>query len=211
MTRLKNSPDPVCVAFKAHMGWVNAVAVKVEADSPRPLLAQRIDLVEGEDREMTEPYHVAGGWQGLKSYRRPEYPEAIIRRGTALQISSAIIRLKMFAGMLTQQALQWSGAVVLTGRGFLGDDLEHILGSHAHIHVAEGEAIRSATRHALDSLGISFANQDEKSILPIASDKMACSVEDCDKFMKSVKPPNTKSWRKEERLIALGAWLNCHP
>jgi hypothetical protein len=203
--------EAVCVAFKAHMGWVNAVVVQVGADSPKPLLAQRIDLVEGEVREVTEPYHVAGGWQGLQSSKRPENPEAIIRRGTAIQISSATKRLKLYARMLSQQALQWTSAVVLTGRGFLGDDLEHILGAHAHIHVAEGEAIRNATRHALGSLGISFVNQDEKSILPIASDKMECSVEDCDKFMKSVKPPNTKSWRKEERLIALGAWLNCLP
>ena len=202
--------EAVCVAFKAHMGWVNAVVVQVGADSPKPLLAQRIDLVESEDREVLEPYHVAGGWQGLQSYKRPENPEAIIRRGTAVQISSATRRLKLYAKMLSQEALQWAGAVVLTSRGLLGDDLEHILGSHAHIHVAEGEAIRNATRHALDSLGISFVNQDEKSILPAASDRMACSVEECDNFMKSVKPPDTKSWRKEERTIALGAWLNCN-
>jgi len=202
--------EAVCVAFKAHMGWVNAVAVQVEADSPRPLLAQRIDLVAGEDREVLEPYHVAGGWQGLKSYKRPEDPEAIIRRGTEKQISSARKRLKLYARMLAHQELQWTGAVVLTSRGWLGEDLEHILGAHAHIHVAEGEAIRNATRHALDSLSITFVNQDEKSILPAASEKMACSIEDCDSFMKTVKPPNTKSWRKEERTIALGAWLNRH-
>ena len=183
--------DAVCVAFKAHMGWVNAVAVQVEAGSPRPLLAQRIDLVEGEDREVVEPYHVAGGWQGLKSSKRPEDPEAIIRRGTTKQISSATKQLKLFARILVQQELQWTGAVILTGCGWLGDDLERILGAHAHIHVAEGEAIRNATRHALDSLRISFVNQDEKSILPAASDKMACSIEDCDNFMKTVKPPNT--------------------
>ena len=202
--------EAVCVAFKAHMGWINAVVVQVKADSPKPLLAQRIDLVEGEDREVVEPYHVAGGWQGLKSSRRPDDPEAIIRRGTARQISLATERLKLYAKMLSQQELQWTQAVVLTGRGRTGDDLEHILGAHAHIHVAEGEAIRNATRRALDSLSISFINQDEKSILPAASVKMACSIDDCDNFMKTVKPPNTRSWRKEERTIALGAWLNRH-
>ena len=79
--------------------------------------------------------------------------------------------------------------------------------AHAHIHVAEGEAIRSATRATLLALDIDFVEQDEKSILPDASRSMGCSQEDCDEFMKSVKPAEMRSWRKEERIIALGAWL----
>ncbi|HIG43864.1 MAG: hypothetical protein ABGY96_25175 [bacterium] len=97
---------------------------------------------------------------------------------------------------------------MLTSRGWLGDDLEHILGSHAHIHVAEGEAIRSATRLALDAMGTVFIEQDEKSTLPEASRQLNCNLLDCDSMMKRLKPADAKSWRKEERLIALGAWLN---
>ena len=103
--------------------------------------------------------------------------------------------------------LDWKLAVVLTGRGWLGD-LEHTLGSHAHIHAAEGEAIRSATRLALDAMGTVFINQDEKSILSAVSQQLNCSQQDCDSMMKPLKPADAKSWRREERLIALGAWLN---
>ena len=75
-------------------------------------------------------------------------------------------------------------------------------------HVAEGEAIRSATRLALDAMGTVFVDQDEKSILSAASQQLNCNLQDCDSLMKRVKPAEAKSWRQEERLIALGAWLN---
>ncbi|HIG43865.1 MAG: hypothetical protein ABGY96_25180 [bacterium] len=91
----------VCVAFKAHMGWVNAVAVLVETDSPTPLHTQRIDLIDGEDREAAEPYHVAGGWHGLEQVPRPADPAAIIRRGTARQIEVAKKHLLAYRAKLT--------------------------------------------------------------------------------------------------------------
>ena len=199
--------EKVCVAIKAHMGWVNAVAVLIDTESPTPLHIRRIDLIDGEDREAAEPYHVAGGWHGLEQSPRPADPAAIIRRGTHRQIEVAKKQLLAYRKNLMELGLDWKLAVVLTGRGWLGD-LEHTLGSHAHIHVAEGEAIRSATRLALDAMGTVFINQDEKSILSAVSQQLNCSQQDCDSMMKPLKPADAKSWRREERLIALGAWLN---
>jgi hypothetical protein len=200
--------DRVCVAFKAHMGWVNAVATSIDVDTATPLHCQRVDLSSDKDREVTEPYHVAGGWAGLEQVPRPGDPAAIIRRGTRKQVKLAKTRLEAYRQTLTQQKLHWTRAVVLTGRGWLGEDLEHILGAHAHIHVAEGEAIRAAVRAALDAMSTAFVDQDEKSILPRACQLMNCDPQECEEFMKSVRPAGVKSWRKEERTLALGAWLN---
>lgn len=196
---------PVCVAFKAHLGWVNTVAVRIDSDSPRPVRAERLELFEGEDRDLREPYHIAGGWDGLERVPRPENPAAVIRRALQRQARSTKSRLSAFAESLLAEELQWSRAVVLTGRGWLGD-LEHILGSHAHIHVAEGEAVRSATRAALDALNIARVDQDEKSTLSESERILDC--EDCDRLLKDLRPAAVKSWTKEERLIALAAWLH---
>jgi len=209
--------DPVCIAFKAHMGWVNAVAVDLLADTPRPILAERVDLIDSGSREFLEPYHVAGGWSGLERVPRPEDPAAIIRRGRLEQAASACRRLIEFRDALERNGLHWQRAVMLTSRGWLGDDLEHILGSHAHIHVAEGEAIREATRQAFGAMAMPYVNQDEKSVLDQAGERLAAGqlsggrvpAGDCDALMKGLRPEACKSWRKEERLIGLGAWLNC--
>lgn len=194
---------PICVAFKAHLGWVNAVGVRAEADEPSPVFAERVELLGTANREILEPYHVAGGWHGLEKGLRPDNPAEIIRRGREQQADSALDRLAMFRGTI-EQRFRWQSAVMLTSRGRLGD-MEHMLRSHAQIHVAEGESIRDATRAALDELGIPCTNLDEKSILGEAAIQLG--VEDCDAFMKERRPKETGSWRKEERVIALGAWL----
>jgi len=197
---------PVCVALKAHLGWANAVAVEVGSKTPKPVHAQRVDLLDVEDREVREPYHVAGGWSGLERVPRPDDPLAVIRRGRRAQVRSAKSALVTFRSLLEQQGFLWARAVVLTGRGRLGDDLEHILGSHAHIHIAEGEAIRDAARSALKVMNIDSVNQDEKSTLVQAQSALDC--EDCDDLMKGLRPQGARSWAKEERLIALAGWLN---
>lgn len=197
--------EPVCLAFKAHLGWINSVAVRSHSDAPVPVLVRRITLFDAMDREATEPYHVAGGWQGLEQGTRPPDPEDVIRRGCEKQAAAAIEHLSRLKAGLEDLSLDWRRGVMLTARGRLGD-LEHVLRSHAHIHLAEGEAIRDATRAALTALEIPWVNQDEKSIPVIAAEQLC--VTDCDALMRSVRPQGVASWRKEERLIALGAWLH---
>lgn len=199
---------PACVAFKAHLGWVNAVAVRADTGDPVPIAAQRLDLLEEDDRGLSEPYHVAGGWLGLEQVPRPSDPAAVVARGRERQVVAAKERLQSYAADLASAGFELAKAVVLTTRGIPMDDLEHAIGSHAHIHVAEGEAIRDATRAALDSLGFGFAEQDEKSVLGAAGELLGRDAAACDEMMKPLKPEGTKSWRKEERLIALAAWLN---
>ncbi|MDH3645084.1 MAG: hypothetical protein OES38_23485, partial [Gammaproteobacteria bacterium] len=139
---------------------MNAVVVEVGPKTPKPVYAQRVDLIDAEDREVREPYHVAGGWSGLERVPRPDDPVAVIRRGRRAQVRSAKSALATFRSLLEQAGFLWARGVVLTGRGRPGDDLERILASHAHIHVAEGEAIRDATRSALNALEIDSVNQD---------------------------------------------------
>jgi hypothetical protein len=197
--------ETVCVAFKAHLGWLNAVAVRSRARRPTPLLAVRLELFDGADREALEPYHVAGGWDGLSRVAPPSDPAALIRRGRARQARAAERRLGAFAEELTAEGLAWQRAVVLTGRGRLGD-LEQILSSHALIHVAEGEAVRDAVRTALTALGIDHLDQDEKEIPSAAAARLALA--DPDGLLRSARPDVAHAWSKEERLLALGAWLN---
>ena len=44
----------VCVAFKAHQGWVNSAAVSIDSELPACVHAGRVELLGGEDR-VVEP------------------------------------------------------------------------------------------------------------------------------------------------------------
>lgn len=196
----------VCVAFKAHLGWVNAVAVAGNTGTVDCRDARRLTLVDDADREAAEPYHVAGGWHGLEQRPRPADPAGIIRRGRRRQVRAARRVLDHYRAELEAVGLNWRRAVVLTGRGWMGHDLEDILSSHAHIHVYEGEAIRDATRRALVALGIGYVEQDEKSTLVTVARDLA--VADPDAWLRARRPDSVGAWRKEERLLALAAWLH---
>lgn len=196
----------ICVGFKAHMGWVNAVGVNQGARKLLPLFAHRVDLINSEEREVLEPYHVAGGIHGLGRVSRPNDPEAIIARGRQQQVKDAEKQLRLFHRELAKEGLAWTSSVVLTGRGKMGD-LDRVLASHALIHVAEGEAIRDATRAALDALAIPWHNRDEKTVLEAASKRLKCGANEVGVMVKSLKPQAATTWGKEERVIALAAWL----
>lgn len=195
----------VCVGLKAHMGWVNAVAVRLRGAEPAPVHACRVELLAGAPAEVGEPYHVAGGWNALERVARPADPAAVIRRGRAAQVTAARRQLAAYRDRLAAAGWSWDRAVVLVGRGRLGS-LEHTLASHAQIHVAEGEAIRAATRAALDALGVPWVDQDEKRIAAAAG--KALGAADPDGRMKQLRPDGAAAWTREERLVALGAWLN---
>ena len=194
----------VCIAFKAHLGWVNAVGVDVDAQSPTLRFARRIDLFDDDDPELASPYHVAAGWSGQTRVPPPLDPAAAVRRGLRRQAAAVAERLADLRQQLAEQRFDWARAVLLTRRGWFGD-LDHNLSSHEHVHVAEGDAIRQATSAAFATLGIDAANQDEKSVGPTME---AAFGADWDAHWKALRPPVAKSWRKEERLIAAAAWLN---
>ena len=192
------------VAFKAHLGWVNAVGIASDDDDPGARFVKRIELFEGAPREAVEPYHVAGGWQGLEQVEPPDNPAEIVARGKALQLEAATRVLGELDDRL-DGSLELG--VVLTGRG-INVGLEHDLDSHAHIHVAEGRAVREAIRGALDQLDVAWVDYDEKSILGAAAATRGEQEKATDAVWRENKPATTRKWAKEERLLAMAAWLN---
>ena len=196
----------VTVGFKAHLGWLAAVTVAARASAPQPLDAVRLDLFADQPREVREPYHVAGGWDGLTQVAKPDDPAAVVKRAAAQQVRHTASAFERFRGELEHAGLQWRSAVLLIGRGIV-HDLEETLQSHAHIHIAEGEAVRAATRAALTKIGVPYVEQDEKSALAGAADKLSTSAEALEAQLKQARPPNVRSWTKEHRTIAAAAWL----
>ena len=76
------------------------------------------------------------------------------------------------------------------------------------MHVAEGEAIRDALRTGTAKLELDCVDQDEKSVRPAALEALACSGDALKARRKDARPADTRSWRQEEQLVALAAWLN---
>ncbi len=204
MARMKRT----VVAFKAHQGWANAVVVGCSGTGIEVLGVRRVETGDPTDRETTEPYHVAAGFDGLTRVPRPADPAAVVRRGRRKQQRLAELGLGALRRSLEQSNWKWTRAVILTGRGKLVAELEHTLAAHSLVHVAEGEAVRAALRAGLAKLDLDWLDQDEKSVRPAVQAAMGCSEDALKARMKDARPADTRSWRQEEQLVALAAWLN---
>ncbi len=196
-----------CVAFKAHQGWAAATVVDCAAPSPRPLAALRVQIVDPDDREVAEPYHVAGGWHGLEQVPRPDDPEAIIERAQRTQVAGAIAALEALRDELAGHGWDWQRAVLLTRRGVV-HALEESLASHAHRHIAAGDAIRTALRRAFEALELHWVAQDEKEAPQSLAQSVGSSAAALDTALKDLKPEPAVSWSKEYRLLAMAAALH---
>ncbi len=199
--------QPVCVAFKAHQGWAAAVAVACGAVEPLPVAGYRVELVDLGNREIAEPYHVAGGWQGLEQVPPPADPHAIIARAELAQQAGAVEALGVLRAQLAEAGWDWQRAVVCTRRGIV-HELADTLSSHAHIHIAEADAIRAALRHGLDALVIETIGQDEKSVPESLAAALGTSAGALDAQLKARKPDVFQTWRKEDRMLAMAAALH---
>ncbi len=196
-----------CVAFKAHQGWAAATAVDCTGQALRPLAALRVQIVDPDNREVAEPYHVAGGWHGLERVPRPDDPQAVIERAQRAQAAGAITALEVLRDELAGGGWDWQRAVLLTRRGIV-HDLEESLASHAHIHIAEGDAIRTALRRGFEALQIDWVPQDEKETSQTLAERVGSSAAKLDAALKDLKPDNAVSWSKEYRLLAMAAALH---
>ncbi len=181
-----------------HMGWfcyaitgrfgVIAATGRIETGTPG-------------DRLSLEPYHVAGGWEGLERVPVPGEPAALVKRGLQLQRRITAKNLKkhpLFSGL--------KKASILVGRGRRPPTLDKALAAHAQIHIAESFAVLDAITDALSAEGVKVIQQDRKSLMTDAERSLGKSEEDILAELKVMKPDDGP-WRKEEQLCALATWL----
>jgi len=193
-------------AFKAHIGWVNAVVDVGGPAGPRPSWAGRIDLFgESPPREVIEPFHVAGGWRDGKRGKQPADPAAVIEAARRRQDELAKRTLQTW----WERSDQPEVAVLLIRRGVV-HDLERTLADQAHVRIAECDAVRDAVYEALAALGLDPILQDEKLVPAMTAERLGCAPEACDAYVKPLKPAGARRWSKEERTIALAAWLHAY-
>ncbi|MGE4606506.1 MAG: hypothetical protein AAEJ52_07185, partial [Myxococcota bacterium] len=67
------------------MGWAATAVVAVTSNRLRVVRTDRIATARHGDRGALEPYHVAGGFEGLVRVPRPPEPEEELKRGLKKQ------------------------------------------------------------------------------------------------------------------------------
>ena len=114
------------IGIATHMGWVAGAVVVADGSKPRILRTDRIETADPADREALEPYHVAGGFDGLTRVPIPDDPGSVVERGLQKQRSMTLKNLQALFATLADADIQIGHAGVLTGRGRVAPTFDHV-------------------------------------------------------------------------------------
>ena len=195
------------LGVSAHLGWAAAAAVAVGKSGLRVLRTERLELVPETDREAREPYHVAGGFEGLARVPQPSDPGASLERGLARQRRRVRRALAALSSSLERDGYRLAFAGLLVSRGRRADSVDGALASHTQIHIEEGAAIRDSIRRALEALDVRVRELDQKALWPDGARELGHSEAALAQTLQSLRP-DAGPWRVEERTAALAAWLS---
>jgi hypothetical protein len=195
------------IGVSAHLGWAATSVVVPGKNGLRVLRTDRIESAEPGDREASEPFHVAGGFHGLRRVPRPADPKAVRDRGLRMQRRQTERAVRRLAKALEHDGFRLTCAGILVSRGRPADDLERAIGSHTQIHIEEGLAVRESFRLALAAIGARNRDLDQKTVWSIASDALKRSPAAVQAALREALPENAGPWRKEEKTAALAAWI----
>lgn len=196
------------MGIRAHLGWAATATIRLAGRRGRQVTVLRVDDIEtGDDRQTREPYHVAGGFDGLTRVPPPRDQEAAVRTGLRRQLDVTRRSVENLLSDLEGDDIDLECAVILTGRGKLASTLGRILASHAQIHIAEGIAVRESIATAFRERGVEVHELDEKSLDDVASVKLGLHEADAFRDLTEARSEGVSPWRKEQKLCALAAWV----
>jgi hypothetical protein len=193
------------IGLSAHLGWAATATISVGRAGVRVLRTDRLEVAK--DREMVEPYHVAGGFQGLERVPRPANPERSLEKGLVRQRRAAARVVAELVSALADEGHRLAVAGLLVSRGRAAGSFERAVGSHTQIHIEEGIAIRESFRLALVGQGARIVPLDQKALWSEASAELGRSEAALLADLRAMRPEDGGSWRKEEQSAALAAWM----
>ena len=184
------------LGFRVKSGWAAAVLLTGSARSPQLCDVQRIDLSDPRLPETRQPYHAAMGrleTDTQKINRRVD----VVRRITEKSIA------KLLAGYRQQNFTIKRAALVV---GSLIDP-RSVANAHIRAHALEGQLFRSVLQESLHKHRILSDVLIERDAYARAAVQLKQSNENVRRMIQNFGRDAKASWRAEQKLAALAAWI----
>ena len=184
------------------------VGVTVEGGETRVVLSSFLATGAEGDRLSIEPYKVAAELKRDPRGRASPEAAALVADGRRRQDRLAAKGLHAIVQALEDAGRTPLVAGLLVNRaGWVTDLLEYSSSWPEHVPVAEGLAVRDALRFACKECAIEVLEFDEKSLADVAATTLDTSPMPIDTRLKALGASAGRSWRKEQKLACLSAWL----
>jgi hypothetical protein len=192
-----NKPIPAALGFRVKSGWAMAVLLAGASSPPKLVRCQAILLSDPKIPQSKQPYHAALDRPGKEG-------KALAEKLCCIVTSIA----KQSVQQLLEQAVPDGYGVVGAGLvvGSLVDPAT-LHNEHIRAHGLEGQLFRTALEAALREQRLPSRVLLEKNAYTTASPALRKSAPETKKIIAGLGESHEGSWRSEEKLAALAAWI----
>jgi hypothetical protein len=190
-------PIPAALGFRVKSGWAMAVLLVGPRNAPKLVMCQAVLLSDPRIPQSKQPCHAA--------LELPEKEGKTLRKKLGRIVAGAA---KKSVHELLRQASNEGHAVVGAGLvvGSLVDPTT-LHNEHIRAHGLEGQLFRTVLRDALCAQEIPCQMLLEKTAYITASAALSKSPTDTKRIVAGLGELHEGSWRAEEKLAALAAWM----
>jgi hypothetical protein len=183
------------VGFSVKSGWSAAVLLIGAPGSPRLVDSRRVELTAPAIPESRQPYHA-----GFAT-----------ARASGPELSRLLRLVRQFGDRSVSGVIREYGSrAQLVGAGVVVGSLidpETITNEHIRIHALEGRLFRGVVEQAARRNGLTCSIWRERDIYALAAETLRHSDEHLRRAVQAMGKSVTGSWRAEQKLAALAAWL----
>ena len=189
---------PAALGFRVKSGWAMSVLLSGTVAAPQLLHCRSILLSDPKEPASKQPYHIA--------LELPEKEAAVIVRKLRRIVASAAKR--SVTDLLNEAAdakLAVRSAALVVGSVV---DPTSLHNDHIRAHAHEGQLFRGALHDAFRAHGIDCKVLVEKTAYASAATLLGKSPADAKRIVAALGDFHEGSWRAEEKLAALAAWMS---
>ena len=192
--------ETAAAGFRVKSGWAAAVLLTGPISSPALRENRMIDLSDPRVPETRQPYHATFG-QLETDAKKTNRRTSIVHRVTKQSITDLLSDYRRKGYSITCASLVIGSQI----------DPASVANPHIRAHALEGQLFRSALDQALNAHGIRTFILLERDAYARAGAQLKKSCDDVRQTIQNLGRSTEGSWRVEQKLAALGAWLAlCH-
>jgi hypothetical protein len=190
-------PVPLGLGFRVKSGWAVAVLLAGPRNAPKLVRCQTLLLSDPEIPQSKQPYHAVLGL--------PEKERKSLLRKLRKVVADALKKsLHELQRQATADGYRVAGAGLVVGSLV---DPATLHNEHIRAHALEGQLFRTVLEEALGERGISAKVFLEKGAYLAASEVLGKSAAAAKRWIRGLGDFQEGSWRAEEKLAALAAWV----
>jgi hypothetical protein len=190
-------PIPAALGFRVKSGWAMAVLLAGSSDAPKLVKCQVALLSDLKIPESKQPYHAA--LELPRSERK-----AFTQKLRKVVKAAAERSVKDFLQEAKATKYEVAGAALVVGSMV---DPTSLHNEHIQAHGFEGQLFRTVLEDAFRTHGISCSTFLEKNAYEAAATALGKTMAETKLTIAGLGDSHEGSWRAEEKLAALAAWV----